>query len=170
MILFIQIMLLWASIANVPVADSRGLPKPLPPRAIVINTGALQTDNYWLFVLYQDSDEIKVIRGKLDDLTKMLQGDPQYDAWILSYGGKRTCAAEAKQRAESAKEYLVDKGISPQRIVVLDAGFHEEWVVELWLVIHGTPGPTPNPSVKPETVRIINRTKRQRYKCHKLKI
>lgn len=128
-----------------------------------------ETDNFMLFADYREVDEIDAVKYKLDGMVKFLQASPQYDAWILSYGGKRACVAEARQRAEITKRYLLSKGISSERITVVDAGFHEVWLVEFWVVIHGTPGPIPNPSVKPDAVRIINRTKRQPYKCRKLK-
>jgi|GEM_PF-3190202 len=116
------------------------------------------SDNNKLFVIYQNSDGISQTREKLDEFAKFLQAAPQYDAWILSYAGKRACVAEAKRRGTAAKRYLLRKGLIGTRIKVVNAGFHEEWAVELWLVIHGTPGPSSTSSVNPKEVHFIRKS------------
>jgi hypothetical protein len=127
-------------------------------------------DNYRLFEIYQKSDEIKVAKEKLDVLIEQLKAEHQSDLWLLSYGGKRACVWEAKRRAEAVKMYLVNNGISSRRIVTVDAGFQTEWAVELWLVIHDTPGPSPRPTVNRAAVQFIGRSKKQRNRCKNLNL
>jgi hypothetical protein len=166
MILYISMMLLSAGIMKMMPTIVSAPPSLLSSKSSVISASVQATDNYRLFLDYQKSDEVGVVRDKLDAFAKQLQGEIQSDAWILSYAGKRACVAEAKRRADVAKRYLVSKGIRGERIKVVDAGFHEEWAVELWLVIRGTPGPPSTSSVKPEEVQII----KKRAKCPKAKL
>jgi hypothetical protein len=171
MIIFINIVLLWANIIRESPLAAGELPRAPLSEVIILTTARLPiTDNYILFEIYQESDDSKIVHDKLDELTKWLQAAPQYDAWILSYAGNRACVAEAKRRGEIAKGYLIKKGVIPKHIKVVDAGFHEEWAVELWVVIRGTPGPPPRPSVKPKDVQIINRSEKQRCKSPKPQI
>ncbi|HEX8773107.1 MAG TPA: hypothetical protein VF735_05840 [Pyrinomonadaceae bacterium] len=124
-------------------------------------------DNYRLFEIYQRSDGIKDGKQKLDVLIEQLKAEPQSDIWLLSYGGRHACVGEARGRVEAVKRYLVNSGISSRRVVAVDAGFHEEWAVELWLVIRCTPGPPPRPSVNRAAVQFIGRSNKQRNRCKK---
>jgi hypothetical protein len=125
-------------------------------------------DNARLFEIYQKSDEIKRGKEELDGLILQLKAEPQSDLWLLSYGGKRACIGEARQRVEVVKRYLVNGGISPRRIVTVDAGFMMEWAVELWLVIHDTLGPEPRPTLNQAAVQFIGRSRKQRNRCKNL--
>jgi hypothetical protein len=125
-------------------------------------------DNYRLFEIYQKSDEIKFVKEKLGALIEQLKAETQSDIWLLSYGGRRACIGEAKRRADTVKMYLVNNGIDSRRIVTVDSGFMQEWAVELWLVIHGTPGPEPRPTVNRTAVRLIGRSKKQGNRCKNL--
>jgi hypothetical protein len=71
---------------------------------------------------------------RLDALSEYLRADDGAIAYLVSYGGRVSCRGEALARARSARTYLVSNGrINPARIKIIDAGYHDEWVVELWL-------------------------------------
>ena len=124
---------------------------------------ATYDDNFHLFLIYQKTDKRTDIINKLNAVAQYLQADSQYEIWLLSYGGKLSCEKEAKDRASKAKKYIVGRSIKPSRVTIVDAGYHEEWVVEIWLVIHGTPGPSPHPSINPKDVKILRCRKKKRY-------
>lgn len=171
MIPFLCVMLFSLGTMRLGMTCAGNLPVLFTSASILTNPAQTPPyDNYSLYLVYQEADEVKVVRNKLDALAMQLQADPQYDAWILSYAGQRACSAEARHRAKTAKRYLVSKGISPRRIKTVDAGFHEEWGVELWMVIRNTPGPIPRPSIKPKDVKIIKCNKRSRNKDDNLKV
>ena len=73
----------------------------------------------------------------------------------MSYGGRRSFLREAKTRGQDAKKYLVKvKGIKARRITVIDAGYHENWVVELWYGVAGGPPPVPLPTIHKKHIKM----------------
>jgi hypothetical protein len=55
---------------------------------------------------------------------------------------------EAEDRVARLKPYLVEtRGIDPQRIVIVNGGYRENWMAELWIVPRGTNPPQPTPTL-----------------------
>jgi len=153
MTLSLAIILLCLAIGRVGAVRHRELRVPLSTNSAIRNRS--QYDNHRLFEYYQGSDGPELQGERLKGFALHLQHALQFDAWILSYAGKRACRSEAKLRGEEAKKYLMRNGIKRSRIKVIDGGHHENWGVELWLVVRGTSGPTPKPSVKRQDVQLI---------------
>jgi hypothetical protein len=83
-----------------------------------------------------------------DFLVPALSADPQSKAYIIAYGGRETDPGKARRYAVRAKNYLVNyRGINPERIVSVDGGRREEFVVELWLVPKDAKPPEPSPTI-----------------------
>ena len=83
-------------------------------------------------------------KARLDNYAITLQNEPGSAAVIIVYG---SCAGEAQQRGDRAKDYLVNtRGIEAGRITVVDAGCSEELKVQLWIVPSGSAAPTPDPA------------------------
>ena len=95
-------------------------------------------------------------RNYLDVLAQRLRHDPGIRPWIIAYVGRFAYQNEAVERAERAKQYLVEKqSIEPRRIVVVDGGFREVRSVELWLEEPGALNePLATPTLKREEVKI----------------
>jgi hypothetical protein len=73
-------------------------------------------------------------KARLDNFAIRMTGSPTLRGIIIAYGGRRGRIAEAKKRAERAKNYLVKvRGIEPWRIVAGDGGYREDLTVELFL-------------------------------------
>jgi len=95
--------------------------------------------------LAQKFDEYGNIRfndekARLDNYAIQLQNDPTSTATIIVYG---TCAGEAQQRGDRAKDYLVNtRGIEAGRITVVDGGCRSDLTVQLWIVPSGADAPT----------------------------
>ena len=84
----------------------------------------------------------------LEDFFKELIKDPDSQAYIIAYGGREDNPGKAHRYAQRAKNYMVEaRGIVPSRIVTMDGGRREEFIVELWLVPNGSPSPKPTPTV-----------------------
>ena len=82
-------------------------------------------------------------KARLDNYAIQLQNEPGSTATIIVYG---SCAGEAQQRADRAKDYLVNtRGIEAGRITVVDGGCREDLTVQLWIVPQGSTAPTPDP-------------------------
>jgi len=83
-----------------------------------------------------------------DFLMPALAGDPQSKTYIIAYGGREDSPGKARRYAVRAKNYLVNyRGIDPQRIVPVDGGRREDFVVEVWLVPKGAKPPEPSPTI-----------------------
>lgn len=79
-------------------------------------------------------------------------------AHIIAYGGKRARPAEARKRADRAKQYLVTVRHFPKdRIKVIDGGYREKRELVLYVVSEGACPPTPFPTVDPRDVEFITR-------------
>ena len=101
-----------------------------------------------LFESYDKSMSNKEVKDRLDALGLYMNEASSFRAYIISYGGRRSCPGEALMRAQLAKNYLSKlKGVNPQRIRVLDGGFQDQWTVELWIGATGAFAPTPMPSI-----------------------
>ena len=84
----------------------------------------------------------------LEDFREMLLKEPDTKAYIIAYGGHEDNPGKARRYALRAKNWLVKwRGIEAKRIVAVDGGRREGFIVELWLVPNGVPPPTPAPTV-----------------------
>ncbi len=78
-------------------------------------------------------------KARLDNYAIQLQQDPSSTATIIVYG---SCAGEAQQRGDRAKDYLVNtRGIEAGRITVVDGGCRADLTVQLWIVPQGSTPP-----------------------------
>jgi hypothetical protein len=85
----------------------------------------------------------------LEDFRELLLKEPNAKAYIIAYGGREDPPGKARRFAFRAKNWLVNwRGITAQRIVPLDGGRREDFVVELWLVPSGAIPPKPTPTVE----------------------
>jgi hypothetical protein len=81
-------------------------------------------------------------KARLDNYAIQLQNDPTSTATIIVYG---SCAGEAQQRGDRAKDYLVNtRGIEAGRITVVDGGCRSDLTVQLWIVPSGATPPAPD--------------------------
>ena len=69
-------------------------------------------------------------------------------AYIIAYVGREDPPGKANRYALRAKRWLVDvHGIEPARIVTLDGGRREKFIVELWMTPQDAQPPVPKPEV-----------------------
>jgi hypothetical protein len=79
-------------------------------------------------------------KARLDNYAIQLQNNPGSQGTIIVYG---SCAGEAQQRGDRAKDYLVNtRGIEAGRITVVDGGCRADLTVQLWVVPQGAAAPT----------------------------
>jgi len=79
-------------------------------------------------------------KARLDNYAIQLQNEPGSTGTIIVYG---SCAGEAQQRGDRAKDYLVNtRGIEAGRITVVDGGCRADLTVQLWVVPQGAAAPT----------------------------
>lgn len=95
-------------------------------------------------------------KARLDNFAIELQNDPTSQGYMLCYGGRRGTAGEARRRCGRARGYLSGvRGIEAERVVIVDGGYMETFMVWLWIVPAGAKPPQPSPTVDPREVVII---------------
>lgn len=106
----------------------------------------------------------EALQANLDNLTVFLQREPSLYGYIIVYGGRIGRRAYAGMRAQRAKYYLTEmRGVSVDRFMVVEGGYREKPMFELWLVPRNGPKPIPTPTVDPHYVQFAgNPTKRKR--------
>lgn len=111
---------------------------------------------------------IKKENERLQKFAALLRQQPGAQGYILSYGGRRSSAGDARVFGNRARDYLVrDEGIDPGRIVMVDGGFKEQPVVELWLVPTGSNPPAAAPTVDPSEIKSTKPTPKKPAKRRK---
>jgi hypothetical protein len=99
-------------------------------------------------------------REILDAFAQHLKSNPSLKAFLISYGGKQSCRNEALLRARLATRYLLKmRGISSDRSVILNGGYREDWVVELWVGSSGAARPSPTRTMDRKQVTISGNCK-----------
>src|SRR5918998_883527 len=90
-------------------------------------------------------------KARLDNLAIELQNNPGATGYVIAYAGRNSRAGEADRMTRRAAEYLsTTRGISRDRIVVINGGYRESNSFELWLVPQGAEAPRPTPTVSPD--------------------
>lgn len=73
-------------------------------------------------------------KARLDNFGAALREVPEGVGWYIIFTGKVSCVGEARLRAVRAKNYLVKKyGIRSDRIIWVDEGYQDTFLVELWI-------------------------------------
>jgi hypothetical protein len=121
----------------------------------------LPDQTYLLFETYEEGVRSEDIRKRLHLVAEFLRDNPDFQGFIVSYAGKRSCRSEGRRRAEVAKTFLTGlEKIRADRLRIVDAGYRAKWVVELWFAPIKAGGQPPiRDTVDFRTVRI-------RGKCH----
>ena len=97
--------------------------------------------------------------ARLDNYAIQLQNEPSAQGLIIFYGGRRFRGrlprrGEAAARAARLKPYLVQRrGIPSDRVTVIDGGFAEMWLAELWIIPAGTSMPDPELKVPANQIK-----------------
>ena len=93
--------------------------------------------------------------ARLDNFAVQLQNEPSARGLIVVYGGRRFRGrlpkrGEADARAARLKTYLVKRrGIPGNHIMVVNWGYLEQWLVQLWIVPHEATIPDRLPGIIP---------------------
>jgi hypothetical protein len=90
-------------------------------------------------VIWRKFDEFSKLsfqkqKQRLGNFILQLQAEHGAVAYVVSYAGRVSCPNEAQNRANQLRNYLISAGrLEPKRIKTIDAGYNEEWVIELWI-------------------------------------
>lgn len=93
--------------------------------------------------------------GALDLLSVALQQESMSTGYIFIYGARRGQRNEVAIRLKCMKNYMLkQRGIPGPRLKVIDGGYREEVMFELWVAPSGSDAPVPTPTIKPKSVRL----------------
>ncbi|MDQ3585266.1 MAG: hypothetical protein M3407_05785 [Acidobacteriota bacterium] len=104
------------------------------------------------------------IKARLDNFGISLQSHPEMRAHIIYYGGQYytdyrerrhlPTRGQAEAFGSLLKNYLINvRGISPNKLVLVNGGFRSEWGAELWLAPSGASAPVPTPTIPANKIK-----------------
>ena len=81
-------------------------------------------------------------KARLDNFAIQLQNEPNAKGYVVVYGGTKANSAEKQKRMGRAYDYLVHtRGISTDRLVMMEGGTRDVTTTELWIVPLGADPP-----------------------------
>ncbi|HVG17973.1 MAG TPA: hypothetical protein VNI02_02905 [Blastocatellia bacterium] len=86
-------------------------------------------------------------KARLDNLAITLQSDPTLQAHVVVYGGRDDPPDQVRTRGAVMKDYLVNRGLEPERIITVDGGYRNEMSGEFWLSLRGAGAPKVRPTI-----------------------
>jgi hypothetical protein len=98
------------------------------------------------------------LQARLDNFSVTLGELSEAQATIMVYegryrGGRNPRRGEALARAARIKDYLVNyRGVKPERVVIRDGGYRNEFTVELYLCPRGVV-PAADPSLQRKDIK-----------------
>jgi hypothetical protein len=128
-----------------------------------------------IWVKFDEYSNIRFAEEKrcLDDFVTQLHAQKTATAYIVAHAGRRSCKGEAQARAERVRQYLVrSRRIRASRIRIIDAGYSEEWTIELYIGPLNAPPLTADiikrshSQLPPEQVRIVRNCVGKFYGLH----
>lgn len=95
-------------------------------------------DQYWMKFDEYSNVGWKEETKRLDTFIFQLRNTQNAQAYLVVYGGRRSCPDEARLRGERVKNYIVRSGaLSGEHITIIDAGYREQWSIGLNIGIVG---------------------------------
>ncbi|MBA3243186.1 MAG: hypothetical protein H0T60_18350 [Acidobacteria bacterium] len=87
--------------------------------------------------------------ARLDNFAITLQNQPNTKGYLMIYLGEKDLPARLPGVLARAVDYLVNsRGVEPERLQVVSAGYRKEQTTELWLVAEGDDAPTPTDTIE----------------------
>ncbi|MCA1634238.1 MAG: hypothetical protein LC802_11235, partial [Acidobacteria bacterium] len=89
------------------------------------------------------------LSARLDNFAITLQNQPNTKGYLMIYLGEKDLPARRPGILARAADYLVNsRGVDPDRLQVVSAGYRKEQTTELWLVAEGDDAPTPTDTIE----------------------
>ena len=97
----------------------------------------------------------------LDKIAAQAKEWPLSIIHLVIHAGQSACIGEAKARGVRVRNYLINHGVSPERIEVTDAGWRKEVSVQVWIWPPqlGKPKISSESDLKPSAVKLEKKCK-----------
>ncbi|MCA1620878.1 MAG: hypothetical protein LC795_16530 [Acidobacteria bacterium] len=103
-----------------------------------------------------DDLPLRVLSPLFDNFAIELKNSPDDRLFLIVYGGRRGCRGYAARRGRVWKDYFVNRrGIAPERVLIIDGGYRENFSADYFFVPPGAPEPGPSPTVDPAEVHFF---------------
>ncbi len=96
-------------------------------------------DQIWVKFDEYSNISSKKEKARLKNFVIQLREWKDSTAYIVAHAGRRSCKGEGQARANRVKNYLIHSGVESSRINIIDAGYQEEWTIELYLAPREAP-------------------------------
>ena len=118
-------------------------------------------------------------KARLDNFANQLRVEPDATGYIIFYGGRHhdphgksrsrlPLWGEAEARVARMKPYIINTrtNFDAARIVVMNGGYRDSWMAELWIVPKGEKPPIPTPTVDSKAIKFRRgRVRKRDYYC-----
>ncbi len=117
-------------------------------------------------VLFKKFDEIHAfsspdLHARLDNVAISFQPNSSDGLlYLIAYSGPRACVGDADRLNLRAKTYLAKRGVDSRRVVLIDGGFLDMAVLDVWMLPSHVSPPEPMPNIDRTQVHLKNCTKR----------
>jgi hypothetical protein len=103
-------------------------------------------------------------KARFDNFAIELQNEPTAQGYIIIYAGRKSRTGQADRLSDRTRDYLANaRGVDPSRLIIINGGYREQDMFELWIVPQGAQPPQPSPTVQPgETQPTPDTTKPRR--------
>ena len=89
-------------------------------------------------------------KARFDNFAIELQNAPTAQGYIIVYAGRKSRAGQADRLSDRTRDYLANaRGVDPSRLIIINGGYREQDMFELWIVPQGAQPPQPSPTVQP---------------------
>ena len=86
----------------------------------------------------------------LDAFYEALRQQPDLRGYLIGYKQASVAPGVLLRRLYGDQRYLIEmRGVSPNRVVVIEGGYKPKSTIELWLIPNGVAPPTPMPAALP---------------------
>jgi hypothetical protein len=101
------------------------------------------------------------VMARLDNVAINFQRAPSNRLlYLISYSGQRSCVGDADRLNLRAKTYLVKRGVTSERIVLMDGGYLDKSRIDVWMWPSNVFPPAAVPNIDRKLVRVKNCTRR----------
>lgn len=101
----------------------------------------------------------------LDDLSAVLKAKPDLQTHIVIYAGRISYINEVKTHLERMKNYLIEMGVEPDRIITINGGYRNQLSGELWISEKGVQAPETKSTVDEAYVITKKLSKGKDFSC-----
>lgn len=98
-----------------------------PNTTLTFGPGGPRKFDEWNDLVFSDE------KARLDNISIVWREESRNIIYLVIYAGKTACVGEAKARGIRAKNHLIKRKVSADKIVWIDGGWKDEVTTEVWI-------------------------------------